>query len=422
MTRQSHPTLLFTGAGLLDPEAGTRTPDSWLLVEDGVIAGSGRGPAPETGDAVEVVDLGGATLMPGLIDAHIHATAFSADLGAAMDHSPSYVASYAGRSLNAMLRRGFTTVRDVAGGDWGLALAVEEGLVDGPRLMFGGKALSQTGGHGDFRGPGRQGGDTHACCPGAGVVCDGPVEFRRAAREQLRTGAHHLKIMLSGGVASPTDRIDSTQSSDDEIRAVVEEAEAANRYVTGHAYTARAVNRGLRLGVRCIEHGNLIDRSSVELFLEHDAFLVPTLVTYEELSRQGAAHGLPAAGQEKVDTVLTRGMDALRLAHEAGVNLVFGSDLLGGMQDRQSREFAIRGRVQPAADVLRAATVNAARLLGLEGVVGTLRDGARADLLVVDGDPLADIGVLADPERNVRTVLRDGRVRHERGHADDRRP
>ncbi|XKK37674.1 amidohydrolase family protein [Nocardiopsis sp. ARC36] len=418
MTRQSQPPLLFTGAGLLDPEAGTRTPDSWLLVEDGLIAGSGRGPAPEKDGAVEVVDLGGATLMPGLIDGHIHATAFSADLGAAMDHSPSYIASYAATSLNAMLKRGFTTVRDVAGGDWGLALAVEEGLVDGPRLMFGGKALSQTGGHGDFRGPGRQGNDTHACCPGAGVVCDGPDEFRRAAREQLRTGAHHLKIMLSGGVASPTDRIDSTQSSEDEIRAVVEEAEAANRYVTGHAYTARAVNRGLRLGVRCIEHGNLIDRSSVDLFLEHDAFLVPTLVTYEELSLQGAAYGLPAASQEKVDTVLTRGMDALRMAHEAGVNLVFGSDLLGGMQDRQSREFAIRGRVQPAADVLRSATVNAARLLGLEGVVGTLRDGARADLLVVDGDPLADIGVLADPERNVRTVLRDGRVRHERGDAD----
>ncbi|NYH53857.1 imidazolonepropionase-like amidohydrolase [Nocardiopsis arvandica] len=417
MTRQSHPSVLFTGAGLLDPEAGTRTPDSWLLVEDGLIAGSGRGPAPETGGGVEVVDLAGATLMPGLIDAHVHPTAFSADLGAAMDHSPSYVASYAARSLNSMLRRGFTTVRDVAGGDWGLARAVDEGLVDGPRLMFGGKALSQTGGHGDFRAPGRQGNDTHACCPGAGIVCDGPVEFRRAAREQLRTGAHHLKIMLSGGVASPTDRIDSTQSSEDEIRAVVEEAEAANRYVTGHAYTARAVNRGLRLGVRCIEHGNLIDEGSVELFLEHDAYLVPTLVTYQELSRQGARNGLPPAGQDKVDAVLSSGLDALRLAHDAGVNLVFGSDLLGGMQDHQSEEFAIRGRVQPAADVLRAATVNAARLLGLEGTVGTLRDGARADLVVVDGDPLADIAVLASPETSVRTVLRDGRVRHERDEA-----
>ncbi|GAB2523763.1 metal-dependent hydrolase family protein [Nocardiopsis aegyptia] len=414
MTPSTRPDVLFTGAGLLDPEDGTRTPDSWLLVTGGRIKGSGRGPAPETAAGTEVVDLAGATLMPGLIDAHVHPTAFSADLGAAMDHAPSYVAAYASRSLEAMLRRGFTTVRDVAGGDWGLSRAVDEGLVNGPRLMFGGKALSQTGGHGDFRGPGRQGNDTHACCPGAGLVCDGPVEFRRAARDQLRTGAHHLKIMLSGGVASPTDRIDSTQSAEDEIRAVVEEAEAANRYVTGHAYTARAVNRGLRLGVRCIEHGNLIDESSLELFLEHDAYLVPTLVTYQELSRQGAANGLPPASQEKVDTVLTRGLEALRMAHEAGVNLVYGSDLLGGMQDHQNEEFAIRGRVQPAADVVRAATVNAARLIGMEGEVGTIRDGARADLVVVDGDPLADIGVLADPERNVRTVLRDGAVRHER--------
>ena len=409
MDHRPHP-LLLTGAALLDPEAGTLSPDSWLLVEDGRIAAAGRGPAPDAPGA-ETADLGGATLMPGLIDAHVHATAFSADLGAAMDSSPFYVAAYAASSLGDMLRRGFTTVRDVGGGDWGLAKAVQEGLVDGPRLMFGGKALSQTGGHGDFRGPGRHGG-AHACCPGAGAVCDGPVEFRRAAREQLRTGAHHLKIMLSGGVASPTDRIDSVQSAEDEIRAVVEEAEAANRYVTGHAYTARAVNRGLRLGVRCIEHGNLIDESSVRLFLEHDAFLVPTLVTYRELARQGARNGLPPESQAKVDTVLSRGLDALRLAHEAGVNLVFGTDLLGAMQHHQSEEFAIRAQVQPAADVLRSATGSAARLLGMEGEIGTVRAGARADLIVVDGDPLADVSVLAEPERSVRAVLRDGVLRH----------
>ncbi|GAB3493730.1 metal-dependent hydrolase family protein [Nocardiopsis coralliicola] len=408
---------LYTDAALVDPETGTRSPGSWLIVEGDRIAGRGSGaaPLPEPGaPAPDTVDLAGATLMPGLIDAHVHPTAFSADLGAAMDHAPSYVASYAASSLTAMLRRGFTTVRDVAGGDWGLAQAVEEGLIDGPRLMFGGKALSQTGGHGDFRTRGRQGADAHACCPGAGLVCDGADEFRRAAREQLRTGAHHLKIMLSGGVASPTDRIDSTQSSADEIRAVVEEAEAANRYVTGHAYTARAVNRGLRLGVRCIEHGNLIDESTIELLLENDAFLVPTLVTYRELAEQGARNGLPAQSAAKVDTVLTRGLDALRMAHEAGVNLVYGSDLLGGMQSHQSGEFAIRAQVQPAADVLRAATTTAARLLGLEGEAGTLRVGAAADLLVVDGDPLADIALLADPAASVRTVIRAGRVRHRR--------
>ncbi len=406
---------VHTNTVLLDPETGTRTPGAWLLVEDGVITARGTGEVPASvTDRAETVDLGGATLMPGLIDAHVHVTALSADLGAVADHSPSYVTAWAATSLSAMLDRGFTTVRDVGGADWGLAEAVDDGLVDGPRLIFGGKALSQTGGHADFRPRGRHGTDQHGCCPGAGLVCDGPVEFRRAAREQLRTGAHHVKVMLSGGVASPTDRIDSTQSSEDELRAVVEEAEAANRYVTGHAYTARAVNRGLRLGVRCIEHGNLIDSSSVELFVEHGAFLVPTLVTYRELSRQGAENGLPAASQAKVDTVLHRGLEALRMAHEGGVRLVFGTDLLGGMQNHQSAEFAIRGQVQPAADVVRSATSEAAALLGLEGEVGTLRVGARADLIVVDGDPLADLSLLAEPERGVRSVLRGGVVRRTR--------
>ncbi|GAA3732616.1 imidazolonepropionase-like amidohydrolase [Spinactinospora alkalitolerans] len=409
---------LFTNANLVDPEAGTTRGDSWLLVRDGLIADHGRGEAP--GADAEVIDLGGASLLPGLVDAHVHATALSADLGSVSDRSPSYVAAYAARSLTDMLHRGFTTVRDVGGGDHGLADAIADGLFDGPRLLFGGKALSQTGGHGDFRPRGRHGRDAHGCCPGAGLVCDGPIEFRRAAREQLRTGAHHVKIMLSGGVASPTDRIDSTQSADDEIRAVVEEAEAANRYVTGHAYTARAVNRGLRLGVRCIEHGNLIDESSVGLFVDNDAYLVPTLVTYRELSRQGARNGLPPESQAKVDTVLTRGLDALRLAHEAGVNLVFGTDLLGAMQAHQNEEFAIRAQVQPAPDVLRAATGTAARLLGLEGRIGTLRPGAHADLIAVEGDPLADVSVLADPEHHLRLVMRDGVVRHTRNTASQR--
>lgn len=173
-----------------------------------------------------------------------------------------------------------------------------------------------------------------------GVVCDGVSEVRRAARHQLRTGADHIKLMLSGGVASPTDRVDSTQFSDEEIRAAVEEAEAANRYALGHAYTARAINRGLKLGVRSIEHGNLLDEESVRLFREFDAFLVPTLVTYERLKAEGAAHGLPQESQDKVENVLHAGIEALRLADEGGVNIAYGSDLLGGMRGWQSHEFA----------------------------------------------------------------------------------
>jgi imidazolonepropionase-like amidohydrolase len=256
--------------------------------------------------------------------------------------------------------------------------------------------------------------DDHRCCPDLGLVCDGVDGVRKAAREQLRTGAHHVKIMLSGGVASPTDRIDSTQFSLDEIRAIVDEAQAANRYVAGHAYTARAVNRGLEAGVRSIEHGNLLDESSVELFLKHDAFLVPTLVTYHRMAAEGAEYGLSEANLAKNSLVLDAGLQALELAHRAGVNLCYGSDLLGGMRRHQLQEFAIRGAVIPPADVIRSATVTAARLLGEEGRLGQIVPRALADLLVVDGDPLEDLGVLTDPDARLKLVMQGGEVKVDR--------
>ena len=377
-----------------------------MLVHDGRVQEVGSAlRAPES--AAEI-DVAGRHLVPGLVDAHVHATAASADLGSVADQSPYYVAAHTSRILRQMLQRGFTTVRDVGGADHGVAAAVAEGLWSGPRVVFGGKALSPTGGHADLRSAGRQVLDDHACCPNMGLVCDGAAEVRRGARHQLRTGAHHVKIMLSGGVASPTDRVDSMQFSADEIQAVVEEACNANRYVTGHAYTADAVNRGLQLGVRCIEHGNLIDDSSVRLFVEHQAFLVPTLVTYEYLHREGAAAGLPAASQAKVTDVLEAGLHALDSAHKGGVQLVFGTDLLGDMHPHQNDEFRIRGRVQPAHEVLRAATVNAAALLGRDGELGVIAPGAVADILLVDGDPLTDVGVLAQPEQHLHAVLQGG--------------
>ena len=406
--------MLITRASVLDVEAGEWLPDRRLLLVDGEVAALGGEEVREP-DGARVVDVGGRSVLPGLIDAHVHATAATADLGAQAEWSPSYVTAHAARLLEAMIARGFTTVRDVGGADFGLAAAIDEGLLVGPRLLFGGKALSPTGGHGDGRGPGRSSMDTHPCCPTLSTVCDGVDGVRRAAREQLRTGAHHVKIMLSGGVASPTDRIDSTQFSRDEIRAIVEEAVAANRYVTGHAYTARAVNRGLELGVRCIEHGNLIDDESVRLFLEHGAFLVPTLVTYEALAREGDQHGLPPVSQAKVAGIFEAGIDALERAARAGVQIVFGTDLLGGMQVHQSEEFRIRGQVQAPLQVLRSATVTAARLLGLEGRAGVLTPGAWADLVVVDGDPLEDITLLARPEQTVRMVVKGGVVIKDEG-------
>jgi imidazolonepropionase-like amidohydrolase len=394
---------------VLDPETGSLTEGQAVVVADGRVVEVGPVAAVRAGDAT-VLDARGRTVMPGLIDGHVHVNAATADLGALEEWTPSYMTARAAGILRGMLDRGFTTVRDVAGADHGIAAAVEEGLLAGPRVIFGGKALSQTGGHGDSRGPGRAVLDQHPCAPGLTVIADGVPEVRRAAREQLRRGAHHVKVMLSGGVASPTDRIDSTQYSMEELRAVVEEARAANRYVTGHAYTAAAVNRGLEAGVGCIEHGNLMDGSSVELFKRTGAFYVPTLATYAALASEGLEHGMPAAQHAKVFEVLDAGLGALELAQRAGLPIVYGTDLLGGMHRRQLTELTIRSEVQPAADILRSATTVAARLIGLEGQVGVVAPGAFADLLVVEGNPLEHLGLLTDPARNLRLVMQAGRI------------
>jgi imidazolonepropionase-like amidohydrolase len=399
---------LFTNAMVVRPAEGDVVADVRVLVEGDRILEVGG--SDVRADGAETIDVAGRFLLPGLVDAHVHVYAATADLTAQADWASSYVTAHAARIMTGMLDRGFTTVRDVAGADFGLAAAVEEGLLTGPRLVFGGKALSQTGGHGDPRPAGRQVLDDHPCAATLNLVVDGVDEVRRAARAQLRTGAHHVKIMLSGGVASLTDRVDSVQFSEDEITAVVQEASAAHRYVTGHAYTAEAINRGLRLGVRCIEHGNLLDRTSLDLFLRHDAYLVPTLVTYERLAAEGPGHGLPAASAAKVKDVLDAGLGALEAAHRAGVNLVFGTDLLGGMHPAQCEEFRIRAQVQPSVDVLRAATCNAARLLNLQEQIGVVAPGAHADLLVVDQNPLDDVTVLARPEKHLRLVMSRGRV------------
>jgi imidazolonepropionase-like amidohydrolase len=399
---------LFRNANILDAERGEYVPDRSILLEGDRILEIG-GADVQDSDA-HSLDLHGMTLMPGLIDAHVHVIAITADLTALTEWSPSYVTARAARVLVGMLRRGFTTVRDVGGADYGLAQAVEEGYLEGPRLIFGGKALSQTGGHGDWRSRGRQAIDLCPCCPTLGTICDGVDGVRLAAREEIRRGAHHIKLMLSGGVASPTDRVDAVQFSREEIRAAVEEAEAANLYVAGHAYTSRAINRGLECGVRSIEHGNLMDESSLPLFKESGAFYVPTLATYSALAAHGREFGLPEHSHRKVFDVLDSGLHALELAHRAGIPMVYGTDLLGGMHEDQLNEFRLRREVQPPADILRSATTVAARLLRMEGQVGVVAPGAYADLLVVDGDPLQDIAVLTDPQRRLKLVMARGNL------------
>ena len=278
---------ILRNASVLDPERGELAEGQSVVIDGNRIADVGPGlTGPD--DAV-VFDVAGQTVMPGLIDAHTHPAVVDTDVFAMAEWPPSYVAARAGRALEGMLARGFTTIRDVGGGDFGLARAVEDGYFTGPRIRFGGKQLSQTGGAGDWRAPSRRVYDDNYYSPAIGVICDGVPEVRRAVREEVRRGAHHIKVYLSGAVDSPSDRVDSTQFSLEELRAIVEEATAANIYVAGHAYTSRAINRGLECGVRSIEHGNLMDSSSIPLFKQYDAFYVPTIVTYHTLAAKSRA-------------------------------------------------------------------------------------------------------------------------------------
>ncbi|MFB9835992.1 metal-dependent hydrolase family protein [Actinoallomurus acaciae] len=396
--------LTIRRASLVDPDTENVQENTRIRVEDGVVVEVGPDPGGPVASAE--VDATGLYALPGLIDCHVHVTAHTVDEHALTMEAPSYVTARAAAELRATLARGFTAVRDMAGADHGLARAVAEGVLPGPRLFAGGKALSQTGGHGDLRPAGQNVHDTHYWTPGLGRVCDGVPEVRRAVRDEIRRGAAHIKLMLSGGCSSPTDRIGSLQFSEEEIVAAVQEASAADVYCAGHAYTSAAVERALRLGVRTIEHGNLIDESVLPLFA--GAFYVPTLITYTALVEDGPAHGLSPESRAKTLEVLDGGLHALELADRAGVSIAFGTDLLGPLRTRQPEEFRIRAQVQTPGAILRSATTIAARVLGQEGRLGVIAPQAHADLILTRHDPLSDITHLAEPTEEIALVIQAG--------------
>lgn len=400
------PLLLLKNALIFDGQSPELV-EGDVVVEDGRIRETGRG---LSATQARIIDLNGRVLMPGLIDAHFHAALVDADL-ARLGHMPrSLNALQAAKNLEAALDRGFTTVRDAGGADHGLAKATEAGLIKGPRLFYSGKVLSPTGGHGDTRSP-----ETVDCpfCPAGGNfthIADGVDAVRKAAREELRKGATQIKIMASGGVASPSDPIWNLQYSDEEIAAAVWEAKSWRRYVMAHAYTPEAVSRAVRLGVRSIEHGNLIDAETAVLVKHHDAWVVPTLVTYEALDRFGRQQGFPEVSMRKLAEVLAAGTRSLELLRQAGCRIGFGTDLLGDMHQHQSREFSIRAEVQGALETLRQATSLNAALLERSGEIGTIAPGALADLIAVDGDPLRDIALLEHQGRKMPLIVAGGRI------------
>ena len=385
--------------GLVFDGVGPEPVECPIHTEGGRIVGL-EGPPPE---AARVLDARGRVVTPGLIDAHLHAYTVSMDLMENEALPMSYVAAKAARRLEAAVRRGFTTVRDVAGGDIGLRMAIDEGLIDGPRYLFTGPGLSQTGGHADPR-PGHLA--VEVLGHHAGEIVDGVDDLRRAVRERFRTGSHAIKIFTSGGVASPTDPLRSLQYSAQEVRAVCDEASRRDSYVAAHAYSPEAIIHSVTNGVRTIEHGNLITEQAAALMAEHGAYLVPTLIAYDAMGRRGTALGLPAVSDAKNREVLDAGLSSIDIARRAGVRIGLGTDLVGDLEDEQLIEFRIRCEVDTVADVLRSATsVNAAILRRPD--LGVIREGAAADLLVLGGNPFERADVLWSPER---TVIRSGRL------------
>lgn len=404
--------LLLTGAALLDLGSGEVRRGSSVRVEGDRIVEVATEGELTAGDDVTRIDCGGLTLLPGLIDAHVHAVLTTLDLAALARRPLTRIAIEAKNVLEGMLQRGFTTVRDAGGLDRGLQEALEAGLVRGPRVFRSGRVLSQTGGHGDTL-PADHEPRLSACNIESTLfahIADGVDAVRRAAREELKAGAHQIKVMAGGGVATPTDPIDMVQYTFEEIHAAVQEARSRRTYAFAHAYVPQAITQAVEAGVRSIEHGNLLDREAAKAMADHGCFLVPTLVVYDQLAELGRQWGFPADSLAKLDHVADAGAHAIELALDAGVRVGFGTDLIGEIHPAQSRELVLRSKVQSALDVLRSATLVNAELLGRPGELGVVAPGAYADLLLVDGDPLADIEILTRHQEALRLVIRGGEI------------
>jgi imidazolonepropionase-like amidohydrolase len=404
--------LLFRNARIFDGTSADCHQGMFVRVADGLIQEVSGAP-PVAPDA-QVIDVGGRTLMPGLIDAHLHSYASDVSVQRVEAIGGAYRTAHAVRMLGHALDCGFTTVRDIGGGDYSLAKAIADRLFRAPRFFYAGKMLSMTGGHGDFR-PIEERPHHHTMCACGSVnafcvVADGVDACLRATREELRQGAHCIKIMGSGGVASPTDPIWMNQYREDEIRAIVNECAERRSYVAAHCHPASAVRRCVEFGVRSIEHGTLIDDETARYVAAQGAYIVQTMVVIFALVELGRELGFPPQSQEKVAYAFKQALSGMDSMRRAGVKVGFGTDLLGTTYVQQCREFTLRREVFTPLEILRQATSVSAEMMMMQGKLGCIAPGAYADLIVVDGDPTTDISLLAADGRNLRAIVRAGEV------------
>lgn len=393
---------------MLDTETMTMVGERHITLEGTTIVDIAEGSPDGTADYT--IDARGRYVLPGFIDGHVHHVITTMDFHRLQRLSTVERSLGMARLAEATVQRGFTTVRDTAGEIDGLIKAIATGLCDGPRIIRSGRAISQTGGHGDFDIP--EGGicacEVHS--NELSHVADGPDAVRKAVRRELRSGADFIKIMSSGGVASPSDPFDAIQYTPEEVKAATVETDHRHTYTTAHAYQPEAISQAIENGVRCIEHGNLIDPPIAARMAELGVTMVPTLVTYAAMAEMGAKAGMPQRNLDKNQGVFEQGRSSIEVAKNAGVALGFGTDLLGEAQPWQNREFAIRAELEQAEDVLHSMYVVNARLCGLTGEIGVLSVGASADVVVSEVNPLSNLAGLADHDAAIAAVVARGRV------------
>jgi imidazolonepropionase-like amidohydrolase len=403
------PQILFRNLNLLDPRWNEPRGGYEVLVEGDTI--KEVSPKPIKAAKAKVVDCGKRTLMPGLIDCHVHVFLVEVNFRLLEAMPLTLLTAKSADLMKGMIDRGFTTVRDTGGADWGINTAVDSGLIPGPRLFISGRAIGPTGGHSDSRRRTDYAAASCGCCNAmvySLAIADGPDQVRKAVREQMRQGADQVKIMCSGGVASPYDPLDSLQFSEAEIAAATDEAKAFGRYVLAHAYSPEAITRAVNNGVRTIEHGNLIDAKAAKLLKSSGGYMVANLVTYFIMKERAAQFGMTADQLEKNDVVLEGALRSLEICKAAGVKVGYGSDLLGQLQIEQSREFMFRAEVLKPIEIIRQATTIGAEILRQEGKLGIVEPGAFADLIVVDGNPLKKLELFLDQGAHLPMIMKAG--------------